>query len=494
MVEENTFTALFGRTMHARTLSLSLVSLLFACGDDGAASSPERARDPDADAPTPEDDPRDPASPPASKGGLTYFQDVAPIFAAHCMGCHREGGSGPFRLDDYASARAHAAAIAHATSERTMPPSYVLADGSCGEYADANQLSAAQIATIGRWADEGAAAGDEVPLRVPEVTTLTGGRSYQTPEYTPQPLGGELAATDDYHCFLFDAGVGIEQFITGFEVTPGSPVVHHAIAYVVDPAAPSLVPGATNAEVMLAHDAASPGVPGWSCLNTAGDGVATRNMPATWLPGQGAQELPNESGVRVRPGDAVVLQVHYNLAHAEGSATSDATHTASGTSAKPTNLITTMRFALAPRVKNEGFFVAGDGLLESIGAPVPVALPPGEKRALFPWSRLMLQLGFTAPRAELWGIYPHMHQLGTRFSAALRRADGTRTCMVELPRWNYHWQRMYSYAKPLEITPDTAVDVECQYDTSGRTTPVLPGMGTDNEMCSAIMYMTIPVQ
>lgn len=481
--------------MHGRTLWLSLACLACACGDDDGArkddSKADDTRDPEhvsdggthasPDTPTTSE----PDAPPANKSGLTYFQDVAPIFAAHCMGCHREGGTGPFRLDDYDSARSHAAAIAHATSERTMPPSYVRADGTCGEYADANQLSAGQIDAIGRWVDEGAKAGDPVKLEIPAVPTLSGGRSYQTPEYTPTPIGGSLAATDDYHCFIFDAGVGFEQFITGFEVAPGSPLVHHAIAYVVEPLAPSLIAGVTNAEVMLAHDRASPDAPGWSCLNTAGDGVTTRNMPATWLPGQGAQTLPNESGVRVRPGDAIVLQVHYNLAHADDAKSGhDETR----------NLTSTLRFSFAPRVKNEGFFVAGDGLIENIGADVPVSLAPAKKKELFPWSRLMWQLGWLAPSAELWGIYPHMHGLGTRFRATLKPQGGEARCMVEMPRWNYHWQRMYSYEKPLVVTPDTQLDVECEYDTSTRKEPILPGMGTENEMCSAIMYLTVPTQ
>src|SRR4051812_41382539 len=42
---------------------------------------------------------------------VSYWQDVAPIFEQRCLSCHQEGGLGPFRLDDYETAKAHAAGI-----------------------------------------------------------------------------------------------------------------------------------------------------------------------------------------------------------------------------------------------------------------------------------------------------------------------------------------------------------------------------------------------
>jgi hypothetical protein len=42
-------------------------------------------------------------------GAVTFWQDVAPIYNAKCVRCHQEGGIGPFRLDNYSDAKAHAA-------------------------------------------------------------------------------------------------------------------------------------------------------------------------------------------------------------------------------------------------------------------------------------------------------------------------------------------------------------------------------------------------
>ena len=45
----------------------------------------------------------------------TWSQDVAPIFAAKCMGCHQEGALGPMRLDSYADASQWGAAAVDAS-------------------------------------------------------------------------------------------------------------------------------------------------------------------------------------------------------------------------------------------------------------------------------------------------------------------------------------------------------------------------------------------
>src|SRR5687768_165353 len=84
--------------MRATALACSLVLVAAACGDDGGAA-------PDAAAPR-----------------VTWYQDVAPIMAEHCMGCHREGGIAPFSLTEYEGAVEVAAVALLAVEEGVMPP------------------------------------------------------------------------------------------------------------------------------------------------------------------------------------------------------------------------------------------------------------------------------------------------------------------------------------------------------------------------------------
>jgi len=52
----------------------------------------------------------------------TYYQDVAPIFARHCNGCHTAGNTAPIALDDVRQAQSVATTIRRETQARTMPP------------------------------------------------------------------------------------------------------------------------------------------------------------------------------------------------------------------------------------------------------------------------------------------------------------------------------------------------------------------------------------
>ena len=91
-------------------LSLLPLLLLPACGseasDDGGSTGASSTGSTAAAGSSTGDDPTGAAA------GPTYWQDVAPIFFASCVGCHQAGGIGPFGLDSYAEAKTWAMAAA----------------------------------------------------------------------------------------------------------------------------------------------------------------------------------------------------------------------------------------------------------------------------------------------------------------------------------------------------------------------------------------------
>jgi hypothetical protein len=248
---------------------------------------------------------------------VTYYDDVEPIFQDHCMACHQAGGIGSFRLDDYATAKRYAASIAAKTASKEMPPWSVKSDGSCGSFAGSLELRDAQIKTISKWAEGGAAEGKARELKVPALPSLGEGTPIRTPKFEPMAQGGPLTESDEYRCFLVDSGVSATRFITGYEVTPGTPVmIHHVLAFIVDPSAKTELtdePALTNAELMARLHADTPDRDGWPCFGMAGDGVNVKAAPVVWAPGQGTVKFPVNSGVPLSPTDKIVLQVHYNL-------------------------------------------------------------------------------------------------------------------------------------------------------------------------------------
>ena len=417
-----------------------------------------------------------------SGAALTYYGDVAPILQDHCLQCHQAGGIAPIRLDDYATAKANAAAMAADTAARDMPPWSVTSDGSCGEFSGSLALSDEQIDTIGRWAKGGAKEGTPQAFEVPPLPSIGAATAYQSPKFTPIIQGGPLTAADEYRCFELNSGVDALRFITGYDVTPGnSEMIHHVLAFIVDPDAKTELraePNLTNGELIARLHAETPDRDGWPCFGMAGDGVSVNAAPVVWAPGQGPVQFPVKSGVPLKPTDKIVIQIHYNLHDMSLVGESDQT---------------TVKLRLAEQVERVGLFVLDDPFLDTLGDATPAQLAPGKPSVKYNWTQRLADFGLSeVPDLQLNGVMPHMHQLGRKYRLQVSTTSDN-ACAADVQNWDFHWQRMYFYDKPPALDASTQFAVTCDYDTTSVTAPVLPGWGTSNEMCLATLYFTAPI-
>src|SRR5205085_10218282 len=76
-------------------------------------------------------------------------------------------------------------------------------------------------------------------------------------------------------------------------------------------------------ERMASLDDATPDQPGWNCFGTAGDGIVPAGSPVGWAPGGGATNFPDGTGIKIEPGQVLVLQMHYHLRGGEGEDQTD---------------------------------------------------------------------------------------------------------------------------------------------------------------------------
>jgi len=416
-----------------------------------------------------------------SSSELTYYDDIAPILQDHCLQCHQEGGIAPFHLDDYATAKANASAMATETAARTMPPWSVTSDGSCGKFSGSLALDDKQIDTIGQWVKAGAKEGTPHALTVPSLPSIGTSTPYQSPNFEPIIQGGPLTESDEYRCFELSSGVDAPKFITGYDVEPGNAaMIHHVLAFVIDPDAKTDLddePELTNGQLMDRLHAETPDRDGWSCFGMAGDGVSVNAAPVVWAPGQGPVQFPVKSGVPIRPTDKIVIQIHYNMHDMSLVGQSDQT---------------TVKLRLADQVERVGLFVLNDPFLNTLGDDEPAQLAPGKASVKYTWSQKLADFGLDqVPDLQLNGVMPHMHQLGRKYQLQVSTASDT-ACAADVQNWDFHWQRMYFYDKPPALDAKTAFKVTCDYDTRSVTDPVFPGWGTSNEMCLATLYFTVP--
>ena len=409
---------------------------------------------------------------------VTFWRDVAPIYFERCVSCHTVGGIAPFTLDDYPSAKTWAAVSSSAVRAGTMPPWLVVDDGSCGTFHDSRALSEAEIELIAAWSDAGAPEGDPqegAHLRPPEIGELEGATVLATPDFVPKIEGGPFAEFDEYRCFAVEPGLETPHFVTGYEVRPGNPaIVHHVLGMTVDPNHVT-ASGETNGEVMARLAAESPGRPGWSCYEGAGEGVEPSALPVAWAPGQGVVEYPDGLGMYVAPEEIVVLQVHYNLADPANVGSSDRTE---------------LWLRLESQVERPGVMALPDGFITSLFTEEPASLPPGDPTARFSWE-MPVEWLTEGLAVDLYGVLPHMHGFGRKIRLEVLRDEGP-LCGVDVPRWDFNWQLLYFYDHPLRLQPSDVLRVTCEYDTTSATRPVTPGWGTGSEMCLMGLF-AVPV-
>lgn len=389
------------------------------------------------------------AEPPPPAEGPTYHGRIKDIVERNCLDCHRRDGIAPFPLETYEDVKGLGELFASVTTSRRMPPVTIDGSGACGTFDDVKWLTDDELADVSAWVENGAPEGE------PGAATAPGPQA-QALERVDAVLDMEQAYTppepettvDDYRCFLVDPGLDVEKYVTAYEVKPGDPrVVHHVIAYIpADEAAEAQAQALDDAEEGL----------GYTCFGSAGvDGT----ILVGWAPGTFATRFPGETGVPLPAGRRLVMQVHYNVAN--------------GTAPDRT----TIDLELADEVADVGYmYIDGDGSM---------VLPAGEPSAEWTWSF------DTAQSARLWGVFPHMHELGRTMRVEVVGPDGSEECAVDVPRWDFHWQRFFFYQRHLGVEAGSTIRVRCTYDTTSRDEPVRFGEGTSDEMCVLGVYFTL---
>ena len=386
--------------------------------------------------------------------GPTYHGDVAPILRARCEGCHSAGQIAPFTLNSYDEVSILGAQIVDSVETRRMPP--WLASDDCNSYEGSRWLAQEEIDTIREWVEAGKPEGDAasaLPAFEPVEDVLA------NPTHSvaiAQPYAPDFEGSDDdYRCFVVDPQVATDGFVTGYQIIPSDPeIVHHMILYL--PSSDSAVDQA------LAYDAAEEG-DGYTCY---GDARVNSSMLAAWAPGSWSAEYPEGTGIALPAGRPIVIQMHYNNSGSPDAA--DATE---------------VLLRVEPEVQDElySFFWVTPRLDIPAGA---------ESHTEESESTVKRFVGDLPGRLRLHDIGPHMHTLGESLNATLVHEDGSETCLIDVPRWDFNWQFGYEFTEPVAMEMDDKVRLSCTYDASDRTEDTRWGEGTGDEMCLTTMFVT----
>ncbi len=462
----------------------------------------------------------------AAQSALTWHRDIHPIVARACLGCHAEGGIGPFRLDSPKTMLDLKPIVLAAIDQGRMPPWGAMDTKDCAPplpWLGDLRLSADDRQAIRSWLDAGAPEGDPKDAKAP-VTAAELKLAKVDRALTPSPPYTVTGTKDQYVCFVLDPKLEADSWLRGIHFRAGNPkVAHHALLFADESGAAAAKGGAGQR---------------YPCFG--GPGVNAK-LIAAWAPGGVPVEFPKDAGLPLKKASRLVLQMHY---HPIGVDAADAT---------------TVELEFAPGRPNwtatsdlignyPGPIGGGDGLLPGPGddGKTEFLIPAGAKghEETMVWTVPPFN-GAPIGGLRVYGVATHMHYVGRDMRIWIERdqkaglcgadtraklgdcvakacqgklgealigcavagcgkevqatpqpctqclataasagagpmwdicapvpasADAPDTCLLHTPNWDFAWQRFYFYDAPVEQLPMVGTGdrlwMKCIYDNS----------------------------
>ncbi|MFT4626073.1 MAG: hypothetical protein ACI8PZ_004744 [Myxococcota bacterium] len=407
----------------------------------------------------------------AEKGaeGPTWHADVKPLVDTHCVRCHSPNGTGPIDLTSQGAVEQWSDRMLARMEAGEMPPP--VADPTCRDYVGSEHLSLApeSVETFRDWLDGGQPEGkksDATPAT--EVVTELDGTDLSIQLIAPhRPTFDDARHPDnEYRCFALEHGRDEAFYVTALGPRiDATPMVHHIVVYVDDE---GNIPD---------HDPAE----GWDCINDM-DGLDD-GMIAGWAPGALPYVFPEGTGYRVEADERVVMQMHYYNGAPDDTEMMDQ----SGYDFRTADSVST-ELMMIP-YGDYGFLIPAGARKYSYGFEVEIP------------ETIQLSEGVEVPFPELtlYGVFPHMHVLGTGYEFTVFQDDGTEECVVRSDNYDFDNQLTYDLKEPVVVGPGDRIWWSCTWDNSNRNPnlihnpPIDIGYGerTDEEMCWAFTLGSI---
>lgn len=334
-------------------------------------------------------------------------------------------GTAPFPLISYSDVKRYASAIAAATRSRAMPP--WLPEPGYGDFINDPRLTDAQIRLITEWVRDGAPEGPAE--KIPSPPHFVEGWQLGKPDMvidSPRAITVPAAGPDVFWNFIFSPPLKRKRYVRAIEVRPGGKVgsIHHANV-ILDPAE----------SARSLEKAPGTGFPGMD--------VPLRQSPfympshfLFWKPGNVTWVEPDGLSWELDPGTDLVLNAHFmTMGMPQEAKPSIGLYFTD----KPPKL-----FPMVIELEN-------DDALD---------IPANDRDFL-------VSDDFRLPcDVEVLAVYPHAHYLGHVLEGYATLPSGQRKWLIRIPNWDFAWQAVYHYRKPIFLPRGTLVSMRFHYDNS----------------------------
>jgi hypothetical protein len=346
----------------------------------------------------------------AQHAKISYAKDIAPILEAKCVGCHQKGSIGPFAMTSYEMVKGFSPMIRETIRTDRMPPWNV--DPHVGKFQDDKSLTKDEIKTLVHWIEAGAPRGagpDPLALAKREAPEWPLGKPdliLDIPSYTI-PASGVVDYQRPAVANPLTEGKWIKA--STYKVSQRQAVHHFLSGYMKD-----MPKGQANE----------------SRWGASVGGYAVGAESTLW---------PKNVGTYLPPGGAIGFQAHYTPFGKEVTDTS--------------------KIGLYFYKDNEkpDLMMRGAVVVDNT-----IVIPAGEAR-----HKETAYVEFPK-EALLYSAFPHAHYRGYASDLWLELPDGTKKMLLAMPRYDFNWQREYTFAEPIKIPAGSRVIANYWYDNSKR--------------------------
>lgn len=342
---------------------------------------------------------------------ISYANTIAPLLQQKCVVCHTEGGLGPWAMNSYTMIQGFAPMIREVVRTKRMPPWH--ADPHIGQWKNDISLTTEETRQLVHWIEAGAPRGSgSDPLAsntIDQVEWPLGEPDLilEIPAYTV-PVSGEV----DYQFPTVKNPLDTGVWVKAATVVPGErEVVHHILAGTQDSDTTEL-------------------------RRTSG---VFDNYLIGYAPGNESHEFPDGTGVYIPPGGEYLFQMHYTPIGRE--------------------VVDRSKIGLyLHREVPENYF------RQDVVVNPMIKIPPNTAR-----HTEVAYYAFDKP-ATLHNLVPHAHYRGVASRFELWKPDGEKEVILNVPNYDFNWQRTYEFVVPKQIEAGTRLVHTTWYDNSAANT------------------------
>ena len=365
---------------------------------------------------------------------LTFYRDIRPILDESCNACHWESGRS-FSMITHTYPLVWSSIIARDVVDGGKPPP--TPNPTCREYIGGNwHLTDDDIQTIVDWVELDSPIGE--PQDASPYTHWPSIGPFDE-EYAPAETI-QIPLSEGYRCYAFS--ITDKTALKALQMTTNNEeYIHHSLVY-------------------LSPSSSIPSNPADFACTYSGD--SDWSLVAGWRPGAPPMEL--DGGIDLENDDYLVIQTYYTPP----------------TEPDPEGNMEAPKFSW--------------GALFSDSPDVRIVTTEIENFMLPAGSDNHSESGtlnWQGETAEVIGIMPRTHLLGTGVSASIQHDDGTTDCLMNQDGYDFGMPHNLIFSSPPTISNLDKINYQCTWDNSEGNMrqnfhppiDVLSGSGRDDAIC-----------